>query len=129
MNATVNAPHARHGPHTSFGRDDRDTWLAWACLVAAPVAFVLAFVVGEGLSARPGWDGVGPPVWVGVLSLVVAPVVFGISAALATWWWSRAHRRGDDRAGVPAAILVVLSLGFSALALLAWVLDVVARNF
>lgn len=129
MNATVNAPHARHSPPTSPGRVDRDTWAAWACLVAATVAFVLTFVVGEDLIIRLGWDGVGPPVWVGVLPLVVAPVVFGVPAALATWWWSRAHRRGDDRARVPAAILVVLSLGFMAANLLAWVLDVVARNF
>lgn len=117
MNAPVDAPRARHGPPTSLGRDDRDTWLAWACLVAAPVAFVL------------GWNGVAPPVGVGVPSLVVAPVVFGVPAALATWLWSRAHRRGDDRARVPAAILVVLSLGFLAANLLAWVLDVVARSF
>ncbi len=126
MNATATVPSA----HASPPRDDRDTRAAWACLVAAPVAFVLAFVVGEGLSSALGWDGVGPPVWwVGVLSVAAALVVFSIPAVLATWFWSRAHRRGDDRARVPAAVLVVLSLGFLAMNLLAWVLDAVARNF
>lgn len=131
MNAvTVPPPQASDNAHASPARDDRDTRAAWACLVAAPVAFVLAVVVGEGLSSRLGWDGVGAPAWgVGALSLGAALVVFGITAALATWFWSRAHRQGDDRARVPAAILVVLSLGFLAMNLLAWVLDVVARNF
>ena len=128
MNATT-VPSAHASPPRD-DRDDRDTRAAWACLVAAPVAFVLAFVVGEGLSSALGWDGVGPPVWwVGVLSVAAALVVFSIPAVLATWFWSRAHRRGDDRARVPAAVLVVLSLGFLAMNLLAWALDVVARNF
>lgn len=128
MNATT-VPTAHTSP-PRHDRDDRDTWAAWACLVAAPVAFVLAFVVGEGLSSALGWDGVGPPVWwVGVISVAAALVVFSIPAVLATWFWSRAHRRGDDRARVPAAVLVVLSLGFLAMNLLAWALDVVARNF
>ena len=131
MNATT-VPPARtpHHPRTPVPRDDRDTRAAWACLVAAPVAFVLAFVVGEGLSGRLGGDGVGAPAWwVGVLSVVAALVVFCVPAALASWFGSRAHRRGDDRATVPAAVLVVLSLGVLAMNLLAWVLDTVARNF
>ncbi|HET6967899.1 MAG TPA: hypothetical protein VFI44_06460 [Ornithinibacter sp.] len=91
---------------------------------------MLAFVVGEGLSSVLGASGDGTqPWWVGASALVAALVVFSIPAALATWFWSRAHREGDDRARVPAAILVVLSLGFLAMNLLAWVLDVVARNF
>lgn len=127
---TVNTPHSSHTPRTSLPRDDRDTRAAWACLVAAPVAFVLAFAVGEGTSRALGATGDGSqPWWVGALSLVAALVVFSIPTALATWSWSRAHRHGDDRARVPAAILVVFSLGFLVMNLLAWVLDVVARNF
>lgn len=60
-------------------RDTRDVRLAWACFVASPVFFVLAFVVGEGMSALLGYDGIGPaPVGVGVLSVVAALVVFSI---------------------------------------------------
>ena len=139
MNATVGPAHATrprddlatspYGHTAPRPRDDLDTRAAWACLVAAPVAFVLAFVVGEGLSSLLGWDGVGPPDWwVGLLSVGAALVVFSIPAALATWCWSRARRRGDDRAKVPAVILVVASLGFLAMNLSAWVLGVVASN-
>lgn len=107
-------------------RDTSDVRLAWACFVASPVFFVLAFAVGEGMSALLGYDGIGPaPVGVGVLSVVAALVVFSIPAALAAWFARRAHAQGDDRAKVPAIGLVVMSTGFLALNLFSWIVGLV----
>jgi hypothetical protein len=90
------------------------------------VFFVLAFTVGEGMSALHGYDGIGPaPVGVGMLSVVAALVVFSIPAALAAWFAHRAHAQGDDRAKVPAIVLVVMSAGFLALNLFSWIVGLV----
>jgi hypothetical protein len=101
-------------------RDDRDVRLAWVCLAASPVAFVVAFVVGEGTSTVLGYDGTGiAPWWILLVTLVLALTVFCVPAALATWFWQRALARGDDRGKVPAVILITLSAGFLAMNLLA----------
>ena len=39
---------------TPVSRDDHDVRLAWVCLFCAPVAFVLAFVLGEGIATAMG---------------------------------------------------------------------------
>jgi hypothetical protein len=107
-------------------RDTRDVRLAWACFVASPVFIVLAFAVGEAMSALLGYDGIGPPpVGVGVLSVVAALVVFSIPAAPAVWFARRALAQGDDRAKVPAVVLVVMSAGFLALNLFSWIIGLV----
>ena len=71
-------------------RDDRDVRLAWVCVAASPVAFVVAFVVGEGTSTVLGYDGTGiAPWWILIVTLVLALAVFCVPAALATWFWQR----------------------------------------
>ena len=114
-------------PQTSVPhRDPFDVRLAWACLVASPVFFVLAFAVGEGMASLLGDDGIGPaPLGVGVASVAAALVVFSIPAALAAWFARRAHVRGDERGKVPAIVLVVMSAGFLAMNLLSWVVGLV----
>ncbi len=101
-------------------RDDRDVRLAWVCVAASPVAFVVAFVVGEGTSTVLGYDGTGiAPWWILVVTLVLALAVFCVPAALATWFWRRGLARGDDRGKLPAVMLITLSAGFLAMNLLA----------
>ena len=102
-----------HAGDSSARPSDRDVWSAWACLVASPLAFGLAFVVGEGTSTLLGHDGDGiPSWWVVTVTLVLSVAVFCTPAALATWFWHRAEARGDDRAKLPAIILYVLSAAF-----------------
>ena len=118
MNADILPP-----PRTPTGpprRDDRDVRLAWLCVAASPVAFVVAFVVGEGTSTVLGYDGTGiAPWWILVVTLVLALAVFCVPAALATWFWRRGLARGDDRGKLPAVILITLSAGFLGLNLMA----------
>ena len=49
MNATASPV-----PTGPTGRDDRDVRFAWACLLSAPVVFVLTFVLGYGLATLLG---------------------------------------------------------------------------
>ena len=121
MNAAT-VPPLRPPAHATFsGRDDHDVRLAWACLVASPVAFLLAFVVGEGTSTLLGYDGIGlAPWWIATATLLLAAAVFCLTAVLATWFWHRARARGDGRAKLPTLILYVLSAAFVGLNLLAY---------
>jgi hypothetical protein len=112
--------------HPAIHRDQRDVVLAWACLIASPVFFVLAFVTGEGLgSALDADTGTAPPFGVGVLVVGAALIVFAIPAVLAWWFARRAKVRGDTRGRVPAIVLTVLVIAFAAQNLLAWVMSLV----
>ena len=126
MNASI-LPQPRAAPPR--GRDERDVRGAWACLVASPVALVLAFAVGEGTSALLGYDGVGlAPWWIVTVALLLGAAVFCVPAALATWFWHRAEERGDDRAKLPAVILYVLSAAFVGLNLLAYLVGLLVED-
>lgn len=121
MNATT-APR----PLTRVPRDDHDVRLAWSCLLAAPLAFVAAFLAGSVVAAALGVEegGVASLV-VGVLVLVASLVVFAVPTGLAWRFANRAHAHGDDRARVPAVVLTVLVAAFLATNVLSWVLTVV----
>lgn len=111
---------------TSAPRDNRDVRLAWACVVGAPVAFVLAFVAGEGIaSAMSVEDGATPSALVAVLVLLVAIAVFALPAVLAWWFANRARARGDDRGRVPAIVTTVLAVAFVGVNLLSGLLVLV----
>lgn len=126
MNAST-LPPARAA--VTRNRDDRDVRAAWACLVASPVAFGLAFVVGDGTSSLLGHDGPGmAPWWVVTVTLLLALVVFSVPAALATWFWHRGQAKGDDRAKLPAVILITLSTGFLALNLMAYLVGLLVED-
>lgn len=129
MNASILPPPRATVPRGRDERDERDVRAAWACVVASPVAFVLAFVVGEGTSGLLGYDGVGlAPWWIVTVSLVLGAAVFCVPAALATWFWHRAQARGDDRAKLPAVILYVLSAAFIGLNLLAYLVGLLVQD-
>ncbi|HET6967900.1 MAG TPA: hypothetical protein VFI44_06465, partial [Ornithinibacter sp.] len=117
------APSPSHAqPHA---RDQHDVRLAWACLVAAPFVTVLAFVAGEVLAAALGHDGVGAaPWWMALTVLLVAGALLAVPTLLAVRFARRARAAGDDRARVPAVILVVGTLAFVAVNLVSWVLMV-----
>ena len=107
-------------------RDDRDVRFAWACLLSAPVAFVLAFVVGEGIaSVMSVEEGATPSVWVAALVLLLAVALFAVPTVLAWWFANRARARGDDRGRVPAIVLTVLAVAFVGVNLLSGVLALV----
>lgn len=105
----------------SAARNDRDVRSAWVCLAASPLAFVLAFVVGEGISSALGHQGDRvAPWWIATVTLVVSVAVFCVPAVLATRFWRRAAARGDTRAMVPAVILITVSTAFLGLNLAAY---------
>ena len=120
------APVPSHStPHI---RDQHDVRLAWACLVAAPFVGVLAFVAGDGLATALGYDGVGAaPWWMALAVLGVAGALLAVPALLAVRFARRAQAAGDDRARVPAIILVVGTLAFLALNVVSWVLMVLTE--
>ena len=113
-------------PMTSVPRDDHDVRLSWACLLAAPLAFVAAVVAGSGIATAFDVEegGVAPP-GVAVLVLVVSLVLFAVPTGLAWRFANRAHAKGDDRGRVPAIVLTVLVGAFLAQNVLSWVAGVV----
>jgi hypothetical protein len=114
---------------TPAPRDDRDVRFAWVCLAAAPVAFILAFVVGEGIAtAMSVEEGTTPPVWVAVLVLLAAVAVFAVPVALAWRFANRARSRGDDRGRVPAIVLSVLALVFVGVNVLSGILALFVQD-
>lgn len=128
MNAAILPPPRT--PARPPGRDDRDVRLAWVCVVASPLAVAVAFVVGEGTSTMLGYDGTGiPPWWILTVTLVLTLAVFFVPAALATRFWLRAQARDDDRAKVPAVILITISAGFLAVNLLALLVGMLMETF
>lgn len=111
---------------TPASRDDRDVRFTWACLWSAPVAFVLAFVVGEGIaSVMSVEEGTTPPVWVAALVLMLAMALFAAPTVLAWRFANRARARGDDRGRVPAIVLTVIAVAFVGVNLLSGVLALV----
>ena len=118
MNATTHpvAP-------TPVPRDDRDVRFAWACLLGAPIAFVLAFVLGEGIATVMGVEeGATPAVWVAVLVILLAVALFAVPTVLVWRFANRARALGDNRARVPAIVLTVLAVAFVGVNLLSGVL-------
>jgi hypothetical protein len=100
---------------------EQDMRIAWAAVVALPLAFVLASVVGEALISLLGYDPAetAVPVWavlaagVPALLILIAPGVVAVSYGL------RAYRAGRRAARWPAWIggaLAVLALGVNLLA-------------
>ncbi len=100
-----------------------DARRAWWCVASFPVALVLGFVGGQAVAALLGQDGEGvAPWWVGGLALLPFLVLTGIPTAIAWWSHRRARAVGDQRALVPALVLLVLTGGFLALSLFSWLM-------
>ena len=108
---------------TPAPRDDRDVRFTWACLLSAPVALVLAFVVGGSIAAAMGVEEGGTaPVGVALLVLLAVVALLAVPTALAWRFANRARSRGDDRGRVPAIVLTVIAVAFVGVNLLSGVL-------
>lgn len=100
-------------PVDHAGHDVRNAWLS---VLLLPLAFGLAFLVGEGLIGLLGYrvgDAAGSaPLWAVLVATIPALLVFCVPAVVAAWFARRAAAHGDRRGWVPAALLAVLALAF-----------------
>lgn len=111
---------------TPAERDDRDVRFAWACLLSAPLVFVLSFVLGYGLAALLGIeDGEMASAGTGVLLILMLVALFAVPVVLAWRFANRARARGDDRGRVPALVLSVIAAVFVGVNLVQWVMILV----
>ena len=88
---------------------------SWWSLALLPVAFVAAFVVGEGLFALYGYEVHGeqaPPWWAVAGAALPALAVFAVPMALALHFGRRALLAGDEGAKLPMAIGVAVTAVF-----------------
>jgi hypothetical protein len=95
--------------------ESRDTRRSWISLALFPLAFVAAFVVGEGLASLLGYPVGEPPDapwWVVVVAGLPALAIFSLPALLALHFGRRALRQGDQRARAPMTIGVVVAVMF-----------------
>lgn len=96
---------------------DHDVRNAWLSVLLLPVAFGLAFLIGEGLISALGYP-VGetavddPPLWAILVATVPALLVFCVPAAVSSWFARRAALRGDRRGWVPAGLLIAAAVLF-----------------
>ena len=91
----------------------RDRRRAWTALLLYPVAFVLAFVVGEGLATRLGYDAGEAVAWyVPVLAGVPAVLLFVVPGLLALRYGRRAMRGGDPGGLAPVVVGAVVAVAF-----------------
>jgi hypothetical protein len=109
-------------------RARRANRLAWWSLALFPIAFVGAFLVGEGLFTLTGQDtgsDTTAPLWAVVVAGVPALAVF-LAPGLVTIHFSRqAMRLGHSGAFAPMVIGLVVCGGFAALNVLSYVAGLV----
>ena len=103
------APAPVHGTPDPAGTALRRAW--WS-LVLYPVSFVAAFVIGEGLLSVIAADVDDPAPWEIVVAATPALLVFVLPGLLALRFGLRAVRLGRPEGKAPAAVGVVLGLGF-----------------
>ncbi len=109
-------------PPRASGADTRgEVRGAWWCVASAPVALVAGFVGGEAVASALGHTGEGlPPWWVGGVALATALLALIVPTVAAWRLHRRALARGDERAAVPAYLLLSLTVGVTALNLFSW---------
>jgi len=97
--------HSNSGHSANFTR-------SWIAVGVIPVAFIVAFVVGEGLYALLGYkpEDATEPLWVALVADIPAIIVFLIPCVAAVWYGNKARAEGHRAALVPMAIGVVLGL-------------------
>lgn len=118
----------RSGSPTRIEDPARDVRRAWWSLALFPIAFIGAFVVGEGLASALGYESgstEAPPWYVPALVGPLALLIFASPAIVATWFGLRAHRAGHPGATVPVIVAWGLAGGFTAINLLALVAQLV----
>lgn len=92
-----------------------------------PVAFVAAFVIGEGLFSLLDDDIGDPAVWTLLVSATPALLIFVVPGVLAVMHGRKAIRLGRPDGRVPATIGAVIGVGFGALNLLSYVVRTILR--
>jgi hypothetical protein len=85
---------------------------AWWSLALYPVAFVAAFVVGEGLLSLFTEDAGDAGFWEVLVAGIPALIVFVIPGILAVTQGRRAMRLGRTEGKVPAIVGAVIAIGF-----------------
>ena len=108
------------GTYHSRARE-RDIRIAWAAVLALPVAFVLASIAGEGLISLLGYDpGVtAVPVWAVLAAGGPALLILIAPGVVAVFFGLRAYRAGRRAARWPAwigGVVAVLALVVNLLA-------------
>ena len=112
----------RHVPPPEAARDRRRAWLS---LLLYPVAFVLAFLVGEGLATALGQEPGEEVTWyVPVLAGIPAVLVFVVPGLLALHFGRRAIRAGDPGGLAPFVVGAVVAVGFVGVNLLGFLAQV-----
>jgi hypothetical protein len=106
---------AKHIPPVSASSDQgrrTDLSRAWIAVALIPVAFMLAFAVGEGLYALLGYqpEDATEPLWVALVAGVPAIALFLVPCAAAVWYGNRARAEGHRAALVPLVIGAALGL-------------------
>ena len=97
------ATHGRRGASADLTR-------AWVAAASIPVAFVLAFALGEGLYAMLGYqpEDANEPLWVLLVAGVPAVLLFLVPCAAAVWYGNRARAQGRRSGLLPLVIGAVL---------------------
>lgn len=103
--------------HAAVPGDDpgrRAVTHGWISLLLIPVAFMLAFVVGDGMSNLVDSPAAGDPQpgWVMWVASVPAIVIFLVPCAAAVLYGQRARRAGWRSGLVPLVVGGVLGLGW-----------------
>ena len=102
--------------HRPVDHAEHDVRNAWLSVLLLPVAFGLAFLVGEGLISALGYEvgdaSIEAPLWAVLVATVPALLVFCMPAVLSSWFARRAAVRGDRRGWVPAGLLIVAAVLF-----------------
>lgn len=99
---------------------------AWWAIGSYPIAFVAAFVIGEGLYTLLGGDDANPPWWAAPLAATPAIVVFVLPGLAAVVFGRRAMRLGRREGRTPAIIGAAIAASFVALNLLSYLAQLVA---
>lgn len=110
---------------TAAAHAHSDRTRTWWSLALFPLAFVAAFVVGEGLVTLYGYEvhaEASPPWWVVLAAGIPALLVFCVPAVVTVYVGRRALKAGDLGARVPMGIAIVLTALFVAQNLLAFLL-------
>ena len=93
-------------PSEAGRSDSREVRRAWWSLMLVPIAFVAAFVVGEGIPAWMGHDSAiaSPPWWVIALAFIAALVVFALPLLVTRVFSRRAAAANEPGAWLPLIV-------------------------
>lgn len=101
-----------------------DVRRAWYSMLLAPVAFLLAFFIGEGLVSLLGYElDPRPPLWAILTAGIPAMLVMVVPPVVSARFARRAAALGRRDGWIPAGLLIALSTVFVLINLLALLVD------